>query len=633
MEERIRTLRFKLKSPASSFQKVDILNELAWLLRYEDTHEAQKLCSEALKLSHKIEYPRGIAYARLYQAVTQFLLAPNGDLIQNLLDSMDYFQETDEEEMGLSISLNFLAMANESYGDYERGLEYAQDALREAEQIRYREGEGDALSTLGLIYSRLSDFNKSLESYNESLTIRKEIGNNKAISSSLNLIARTHSLAGDYDKALSFYQQGLDLRTRIDDKSGLPWTYLGIASLHERTGDYKKALNEYQISRELNKTAGEKRCHLQCLMGEGRAYLKLRELDQGYKSLRQSLQLAEELNAKPLIFEAHRALGEYFELSGDYKTALEHFKQYQLMEKEVVNAESQNRLKNQQIAFAIERSKREAEIYQLKNVELKKAYDEIEIKNREITDSIRYALRIQDAVLPPEEVFSKFMPEHFILFRPRDIVSGDFYWMTQKDHFTVFVAADCTGHGIPGAFMSMLGISFLNDIVGNMENLQANLILEQLRLQVIISLHQTGKEGEAKDGMDLSLCIFDHETQELQFSGAYNSIYHIRKGELTELKADRMPIAIHWKMDGKFTNQMIQIIEGDTVYMFSDGYADQFGGPEGKKIKCKPVKDLLLSIQDQSMDEQNDRIEQYFDEWKGSLPQVDDVIVIGLKFN
>ncbi len=633
MEERIRTLRYKLKSPTSSFQKVDILNELSWLLRYDDTREAQKLCQEARHLAVEIDYPRGIAYARLYQAVTRFLLSPNGDLIKNLLDALDYFEKTGEEETGLSKCLNFLALANESYGDYERGLQFAQKAVREAEQIGYREGVGDALSTLGLIFSRLCDFDKSLESYNDSLAIRKEIGNNKAISSSLNLIARTHSLTGDYDKALHYYQQSLELRTKTKDRSGMPWTHLGIASLYEKTENYDQALEHYQTGLKLNKALGEKRCQLQCLMGEGRVYLKLDKLKEGFSSLVQSLKMAEELKAKPLMFEIHLALAEYFELAGEYHKALEHFKQYQQMEKEVMNAEVQNRMKNQQIAFAVERSKREAEIYQLKNVELKKAYDEIEEKNIEITDSIRYAKRIQDAVLPPEDVFTEFMPEHFILFRPRDIVSGDFYWMTKRDQCSIFVVADCTGHGIPGAFMSMLGVSFLNDIVGRMENLQANQILEQLRSQVIESLHQTGKEGEAKDGMDIALCIYNHETQVLQFSGAFNPIYHIRKDKLTELKADRMPIAIHWKMDGEFSNQEIQIVKGDVIYMFSDGYADQFGGPEGKKFRYKPLKDLLLSIQDQPMEEQKTILEDSFEEWKGTLPQVDDVIVMGLKLN
>jgi len=181
--------------------------------------------------------------------------------------------------------------------------------------------------------------------------------------------------------------------------------------------------------------------------------------------------------------------------------------------------------------------------------------------------------------------------------------------------------------------MSMLGVSFLNDIVGRMKNFQANQILEQLRSQVIESLHQTGKEGEAKDGMDISLCIFNHETKKLQFSGAFNPIYHIRKGELMELKADRIPIAIHWKMDAQFTNQEIQILKGDVIYMFSDGFADQFGGQEGKKFRYKPLKELLLSIQDQPLDEQKKLIEDSFDDWKGTLPQVDDVILMGLKFN
>lgn len=298
----------------------------------------------------------------------------------------------------------------------------------------------------------------------------------------------------------------------------------------------------------------------------------------------------------------------------------------------VISAESQNRLKNQQIAFAVEQSKREAEIYQLRNVELKKAYDEIEQKNIEITDSIRYALRIQQAVLPPEEAFTKFMPEHFIFFRPRDIVSGDFYWMAQKDHQTVFVAADCTGHGIPGAFMSMLGTSFLNEIVGGMDKLQANDILEQLREQVIRSLHQTGREGESKDGMDLALCIYDKEKKQIQYSGAYNSLYHIRNRDLTEIKADRMPIAIHWNTDQTFTNHEIQIESGDTIYIFSDGYADQFGGPEGKKFMYKQFRDLLLSVQDYSMEKQKDVLEKNFDEWKGESPQIDDVIVIGVRF-
>lgn len=632
MEESVKTLRNSLKSAANSTQKADLLNELAWELRYENTKETLELSSKALKLSREFDYRRGIAYGKLHQAVANFLLSNEKNLVQDLLDASEYFESAEEDETGLPVCLNFLASVYEGYGNYEHGLNYAQKALKEAQKIGYFEGEGDILSNLGLIYSRLSDFDQALESYEKSLAIRKEQKNAKAIASSLNLIARTFSLKGDYPEALDYYQKSLDLRTKEKDISGLPWSHLGIASLKEKTGDLRGAIYHYEESLQLNRSFGEKRLEVQCLLGLGRIYTEQKNKEEGLDYLQRALDLAKELKAKPLLYEVYRALGEFYEKAGDSGKALDYYKLYQKIEREVLSSESRNRLKNQQIAFATEQSKREAEIYQLKNVELKKANEEIEEKNREITDSIRYALRIQEAVLPQEELFNKFMPEHFIFFRPKDIVSGDFYWMTQKNHFSVIVAADCTGHGIPGAFMSMLGISFLNAIVGEMEKPKANEILEQLRAQVIKSLHQTGKEGEAKDGMDIALCVFNNKTNELEFAGAYNALYHIRNGELSEIKADRMPIAIHWHEDLPFTNQKLQVKSGDTIYLFSDGYADQFGGPKGKKFMYKQFKNLLLSVQGYSMEKQKEILAEKFDKWKGESDQIDDVILIGIRF-
>jgi serine phosphatase RsbU (regulator of sigma subunit) len=632
MENRIGKLRDKLQSTSNSIEKADILNELAWELRYENTKESLELSRKALVLSQELGYNRGIAYGKLHQAIANFLFSRAESLVQDLLDASEYFESSEEEETGLPVCYNFLARVYESYGDYERGLSYAQKALKEARKIGYHEGEGDILSNLGLIYSRFSDFDQALEMYQQSLRIRKKLKNTKAIASSLNLTARAFSLKGDYSKALDYYQKSLDLRTKEKDISGLPWTHLGIASLKEKTTDLSGAVDHYKESLKLNKKLKEKRCEVQCLLGLGRVYIQMENKDEGFKYLQNALELAKELNAKPLLYEIHKTLGEFYEKTGDFGKALDHYKLYQKIERDVLSLESQNRLKNQQIAFATEQSKREAEIYQLKNVELKKAYDEIEEKNREITDSIRYALRIQQAVLPQEEVYKEFMPEHFIFFRPKDIVSGDFYWMTQKEQLSVIVAADCTGHGIPGAFMSMLGVSFLNEIVGNMEKLKANEILEQLRAQVIKSLHQTGKEGEAKDGMDIALCVFNHDTYELQYAGAYNSLYHIRSTELTEIKADRIPIAIHLKGDPPFTNHMLKIENCDTIYLFSDGYADQFGGPDGKKFTYKQLKNLLLSVQDHSMEKQKDVLTEEFDKWKGEFQQIDDVIVMGIRF-
>ena len=266
------------------------------------------------------------------------------------------------------------------------------------------------------------------------------------------------------------------------------------------------------------------------------------------------------------------------------------------------------------------------------NVEITKQRDEIVDQKKNITDSIHYASRIQTALLPSDIIVNELLNDYFILFKPRDIVSGDFYWMTQKDDEIIFIAADCTGHGVPGAFMSLLGISFLNEIVNkNDEHIQANEILNKLRAQVISSLSQTGEQGSSKDGMDLSLCVINTKTNKLQFAGAYNSLFLIRNNELLVIKADRMPIGFYFKGDTPFKNNDYQLQKDDILYMFSDGYADQFGGKTGKKYMSKNFKQFLLDNHTKSMEEQKQALEDEHNSWRGKTEQVDDIIVVGIK--
>jgi len=275
---------------------------------------------------------------------------------------------------------------------------------------------------------------------------------------------------------------------------------------------------------------------------------------------------------------------------------------------------------------------------QLQKEQVEKSKDKIEKQQKSIMDSIHYASRIQEAVLPPDEFLQEILGEHFVLFKPRDIVSGDFYWATQRGNKTVIVAADCTGHGVPGAFMSMLGISFLNEIVNKEEILQANIILNRLRQNVKRSLRQTGKENEAKDGMDIAICIIDLDEMELQFAGAYNPLYLLRNGEISRVKADRMPIGIYLREKDSFTNNIVEIKKGDYLYIFSDGYVDQFGGPTDDKIKSEKFKSLLLENHKKSPEEQKTQLVKFLDEWMAykdktgrTYKQVDDILVIGIE--
>ncbi len=265
------------------------------------------------------------------------------------------------------------------------------------------------------------------------------------------------------------------------------------------------------------------------------------------------------------------------------------------------------------------------------NEEIRTQKETIEEKNTAITDSIIYAKKIQAAVLPSEDFFKENLSDYFILFRPRDIVSGDFYWGMQKNDKIVIVAADCTGHGVPGAFMSMLGKAFLDEIVNDMNKLESDKILNRLRKNVIEALKQKGEEGEAKDGMDIAMCIIDKKNQEIKFSGAFNPLYYIRKNELFEIKADRMPIGIHQKVDNDFTQHELKIQNNDCFYIFSDGYADQFGGTEGKKFKITPFKELLLANYQKPLQKQKEILWETFDTWKKNEDQVDDVLVMGFR--
>ncbi len=262
--------------------------------------------------------------------------------------------------------------------------------------------------------------------------------------------------------------------------------------------------------------------------------------------------------------------------------------------------------------------------------EIESQRDLAESQKKEITDSIHYAERIQRSILPPAGKIKKHITDYFVLFKPRDIVSGDFYWSTEIGPYLILAAADCTGHGVPGAFMSMLGISFLNEIVNKNQILDTSEILNYLRNNVIDALQQKGKEGETKDGMDISLCVINEETNKLQFSGANNPLYFIRNSELEYIKGDKMPVAIHLRMQ-PFTAHEINLKPGDTFYIFSDGFADQFGGPKGKKFKYAPFKELLLDIHKKPMKDQKEILNNTFEEWRGDYDQIDDVVIFGFR--
>ncbi|HRG59238.1 MAG TPA: SpoIIE family protein phosphatase [Bacteroidia bacterium] len=289
-------------------------------------------------------------------------------------------------------------------------------------------------------------------------------------------------------------------------------------------------------------------------------------------------------------------------------------------------------------------------IIKKQTAELQQQKDEIEHKNKEITDSIYYAKRIQDAIMPSNEYIKNMFADSFVFFKPKDIVSGDFYWANLRENTAILTAVDCTGHGVPGAFMSMMGNDYLSDIIVDSKTSDPAEILNLLRSGIIKALKQRGESGESKDGMDMALININKETLMLEYAGANNPLYIVRnknlseipnaivygegdsKQNLYEIKGNKFPVGIHMGTTlQQFTKHPIQLIKGDAIYLFSDGYADQFGGPSGKKLKYNQFKKYILESMFLTMEEQRIYLEQKLNDWQGELEQVDDVLVIGIR--
>jgi len=270
------------------------------------------------------------------------------------------------------------------------------------------------------------------------------------------------------------------------------------------------------------------------------------------------------------------------------------------------------------------------------NTEIQKQKSTIEEKNKDIIDSIRYAEKLQGTILPSEQMMQSALPDSFVLFQPKDIVSGDFYYIEEieKDqtHYSIFATVDCTGHGVPGAMMSIVGHNLINHIVKEKKIIQPNLVLNELMLDLNNALARKNEQYTSNDGMDISICLLNNTTKELQYAGAFNPLVVISAGTLTEYKGDKFSIGRHGVLAGlKFKNNTVQLNKNDLVYLSSDGYADQFGGEKSKKLMRKNFHQLLLNISAESMTKQKQSLSDYFHNWKGAQEQVDDVCIIGVR--
>jgi len=598
--------------------------------------------------------------------------------------ALPLFLETDDS-IGYAYALRSIGSVYYTWDVYDKAFEYYLKSL----EIGYRYEDQDLIEgcchSLGFIYKTWGWLDESLKYFNEALRIA-EVQNDFFQIVNVNLhIGDIYLRQNNYQKALDYYYKAETVEKKINHAKLKSIVLSNIGEAHNLMGDYKQALQYQEKSLKIKNQVGDKKRIAISLYEIGKIHNNLRNYAKALTFLENALKMAKEINLKSQVMLCYQSLCDVYANLKDYKIALEYKNIYTSIKDEIYSKERDKSIADMLTQFETNEKEKEILVHkaeiQKKNAALKRknlqrnyfilvlvllgmlsiimirAYTqkrkanillsqqnekiqfqkrEIEQKSGEITKSIQYARRIQQAILPPGDYIQEIIPERFILYKPKDIVSGDFYWVSKSESKIILVAADCTGHGVPGAMMSMLGVSFLNEIMTkNIEKdrkftLNAAGFLNELREYIIESLHQHKDTDDINEGMDIALCVIDQEKKRMNFSGANNSILISRKGNLMEFKGDKMPISLYPNMK-PFHNHEIDIENDDLVYLYTDGFSDQFGGPDGKRLLRKRFKELIGSISAEPMKTQKEILEKEFEEWKKDEDQVDDVLAMGIK--
>jgi serine phosphatase RsbU (regulator of sigma subunit) len=473
--------------------------------------------------------------------------------------------------------------------------------------------------------------------WEKSLEMKLAIGDSLSASTTMNNLAMYYRDIGETEKALDYFSRGLRIKKTVNDYTGIAIAYQNLGELYIKQNKFNIGIDYYKQSLEQAILSRSKQ-----LMSFSYLLLAKTYYDHGdYKIAYDNCMLY--ANIKDSVFNENTAKN-LDEIESKYENEKKAILIASLEKEKIAQNEKQNLIVISSvlgflamlviilIVFKNYRQKKKDHsiISEQKNILFE--------KNREITDSITYAKRLQDAILPPSSLIDEKLPNSFIVFQPKDVVSGDFYWMESINDLTIFAVADCTGHGVPGAMVSVVCSNALNRAVKEFKLIEPAKVLDKVR-ELVIETFRTGtKTGEVniediKDGMDISLCVLNTKTYELEYSGANNPLWILRKGniEIEEIKADKQPIGVYLSDKKPFTNHKVKLNTGDSIYLFSDGFADQFGGEKGKKLKYKPFKNILISIRDKSLNEQHDHLIKAFDNWKGEMEQIDDVCIMSVK--
>ncbi|GAB4280295.1 MAG: hypothetical protein Kow0068_04470 [Marinilabiliales bacterium] len=637
--------------------------------------------------------------------------------------SLSYFtkalklSEKNNYEFGMAKSYNGLGVIYKNIAELNTSLDYYQKALDIFLTLQDKQAISVALSNIGVIYKRWKEYDKALEYLNKSIKYAEEIDDKGCLSRATTNLGLVYIEMEEYEEALKCFKWSLNTEILENNELGIATAYQNIGDVYAAWKQYNRAIEYYLNAFDIEKQIGNTHGIIIALNSIGNAYIDAGQPQKSIPYFNQAIKMSKEAGLIKEIQDSYEALSIAYEKTGDISSSYEYYKLYISFKDSLSNLSRQEEFAKLEIKYKTKQTEKELQLKELENQkmntelnrqrtllvsflsgfvfvclilillirmyrmknkanrllmeqkeeiisqrdEISRQKDIVSARNKEIKDSIEYAVRIQYAIFPNPEILRSYVSEYFIFYQPRDVLSGDFYWFNKIDDLLIIAVADCTGHGVPGALMSILGAAFLNEIINKEKIISPSEILNRLRLEVITVLKQSVNRedmitvSQTKDGMDIALCTINLNSLETKYAGANNSIYIVTNNsktkenlsgynyqpaglnheisnnyDLYEIKADKMPIATYVTMDD-FSEHTFQLNKDDAIYMFSDGFADQFGGESGKKFKYKPFKQLILNIAALNMKEQKIKMISSFTEWKNEYRQVDDVLVTGIR--
>ena len=611
-------------------ERIKTIYSVCWREKFVQPGEVLKLAEDTYQFSIKEKSELGEAISLSIIGFQHWHLSKI-DLANNELSSAVELLKALGAYHYIGNSFMALAMVNWGLGNREKAFNIIYEGIALLDEKNIETSKFWMYWALGVYYFDMEDYTKSIEFYEKSedlfkLSVDSDKGDKCFILIGLGSV---HQKRGEYEKALSYFEKVKDVSIEVGQWMQEARACFEIASICKLTEQYTKAEEYFVKSYLMRKEHNTKPAMISCLLEY--SDLLIQKGDNSNKALElleEALSLALETNSKQKLHQCHFKLAEIYKSQNKYELALSHMESFYTIKSELSGDQASNNLKKLETKFATESAEKEAEIHKLINIDLKVAHDDLEEKNNEILDSIHYAKRIQLALFPPHDLIKKHLKNHFLYYQPKDIVGGDFYWMETVGDKVFFAIADCTGHGVPGALLSVMCSTVLTKSVRELGITQPSLILDE-SVNLLQERFVNSTEN-VSDGMDISLCCFDLNENVIEYAGANNSLYFVRDGELNEIKADKQPIG-YYEHRKPYTNHEVQLQKNDQFYLFSDGYADQFGGEKGKKLKTKPFKELLMKVNQLPMDEQKGVVENHLNSWKGDLSQVDDICIFSVK--